>query len=73
VSALDSLSQIGIAADDQNVWTALQWLIDHQQESGLWEVSYSRIHRNSQNSRSADMQFWITLAIGRIMKKFFPG
>jgi hypothetical protein len=73
VSALDSLSLIGITSDDRDVRNALQWLIDNQQESGLWKVSYSSIHRNAENSRSSDTQLWITLAICRLMKRMLPG
>jgi hypothetical protein len=73
VSALDSLSLIGITADDRDVRKALQWLIDNQQESGLWKASYSGIHRNAENRRTAETQLWITLAICRIMKRMLPG
>jgi hypothetical protein len=73
VTALDSVSLIGITADDRDVQKALQWLIDNQQESGLWKVSYSRIHRNAENSRTKDTQPGISLAICRIMKRLWPG
>jgi hypothetical protein len=70
VSALDSVSLIGITADDTDVRGALHWLRDNQQESGLWKISYSKIHRNSENSRTLDVQLWITLAICRILKRY---
>jgi hypothetical protein len=73
VSALDSLSLIGLTAEDSDVRNALQWLIENQQESGLWKTSYSRIHRNAADTRTTDEQLWITLAICRIMKRLYPG
>jgi hypothetical protein len=72
VSALDSLSLIGMTADDRDVGNALQWLINSQQEIGLWKASYSGIHRNAENSRTEGAQLWITLAICRIMKRLLP-
>jgi hypothetical protein len=73
VSALDSLSLIGFTTADKDVQYAVQWLIDHQQENGLWKASYSKIHRNAENSRMEATQLWITLAICRIIKRLFPG
>ncbi len=72
VTALDSLSLIGFTSADQDVANALQWLIENQQESGLWKASYSRIHREPDEIRTAEEQLWITLAICRIMKRLLP-
>jgi hypothetical protein len=73
VSTLDTLSLIGFTAEDGNVWNALQWLIDHQEENGLWKASYSGIHRDPDITRTAEEQLWITLAICRVMKRLLPG
>jgi hypothetical protein len=72
VSALDAISLIGFTVEDKDVQNGLQWLVDHQQENGLWKVSYSEIHRNTENSQTARTQLWITLAICRIMKRLLP-
>jgi hypothetical protein len=69
VSALDSVSLIGMTTDDGDVQNAQRWLIAHQQENGLWDVSYSRIHKSPENSRSGEARLWITLAICRILKR----
>ncbi len=37
VSALDSLSLIGLTEEDEDVRNALEWLIGHQEKNGLWE------------------------------------
>jgi hypothetical protein len=70
-AALDSLSLIGIPPTDTDIKNALDWLISHQQENGLWKASYSGIHRASINKKSAELRLWITLAICRIFKRFY--
>ncbi len=71
VSALDSISLIGLTKEDPDIQKALQWLVDRQEESGLWKISYSGIHKAAENSRTLESRLWITLAICRIFKKFF--
>jgi hypothetical protein len=71
VSALDSLSWMGWSPEDKDVWRALQWLVDHQEPGGLWKVSYSRIHKESDSPRTQRTQHWISLAICRILQRFW--
>ena len=71
VSALDSLSLMGLSSDDPNIKKALKWLIEHQQHDGLWKVSYSKIHKSPDNDRTLNSRLWITLAICRIFKQFY--
>jgi hypothetical protein len=71
VSALDSISWIGLSKDDPDIREALDWFIAHQQADGLWKLSYSKKHRNSVNSKTYEMQLWVNLAICRIFKRFF--
>ncbi|OPY27890.1 MAG: Prenyltransferase and squalene oxidase repeat protein [Methanocella sp. PtaU1.Bin125] len=70
VSALDTLSLIGVPIDDPDISRALRWLAEHQRPDGLWETSYSAIHKNSENRQSQEMRLWITLAICRIFKRY---
>jgi hypothetical protein len=67
VSALDTLSAMGFASEDPDIRLALDWLARHQQESGLWKASYSRLHRSHENPMT---QLWVTLAICRALKRF---
>ena len=53
---------------DEQITLALQWLKDHQTPKGLWENSYSSIHSSN---LSIDVQYWITLNICRIFKRFY--
>ncbi len=71
VSALDSISLIGLSKDDEDVKNALNWLIENQEKSGLWRLSYSEIHKVIENQRTREMQLWVNLAICRIFKRFY--
>ncbi len=71
VAALDSLSLIGISPEDEDIEKALDWLISRQQPDGLWKISYSAIHKASVNKKSEEQQLWITLAICRMLKRFY--
>jgi hypothetical protein len=71
VSALDSISLIGIPGEDPDVRRALEWLATNQQESGLWKNSYSGIHKASENKKSQEVRLWISLAICRIFKRYY--
>ena len=71
ISALDSLSLIGIPRNDTYIEKALKWLIDNQLETGLWNNSYSKIHSNIRNEKTYQIQLWVSLAICRIFKRLF--
>ena len=71
ISALDSVSLIGIPKEDYDVSCALDWLVGNQQESGLWKNSYSKIHKASENTKSKEARLWISLAICRIFKRYY--
>jgi hypothetical protein len=71
VSALDSVSLIGIGKDDGDVQKALTWLSDNQQESGLWKHSYSKIHKTAKRKVQYEKQLWISLAICRILRRYY--
>jgi hypothetical protein len=73
LSALDALSLMGISNCDSDIKKALQWFIDNQKPDGLWDVSYSRIHKSSENSKTSDMRLWITLSICRIFRRYGLG
>jgi hypothetical protein len=65
ISALDSLSQLGISRAEPNIDTALTWFIENQQETGLWELKITM-------GRNRDvLQLWLALAICKIFKRFY--
>ena len=70
VSALDSLSRMGYSPEDRQIQAALVWLIEHQEASGLWRVSYARPgEREKTTPKVQEMKRWVTLAICRIFKR----
>jgi hypothetical protein len=73
ISALDSVSLIGIPKEDSDVQKALQWLIDNQQEDGLWKISYSKIHKAVENKATFEKRLWISFAVCRIFERYFGG
>ncbi|MGZ7048661.1 MAG: prenyltransferase/squalene oxidase repeat-containing protein [Methanobacterium sp.] len=71
ISALDSISLMGIPKEDPDINNALKWLIEHQEKDGLWKVSYSRIHKSQDNKRTFKTRLWLTLTVCRIFKRFY--
>ena len=58
LTAMDSLSLIGLPEDDRHIQQALKWFIYHQEENGLWKLSNAKpgemekatVNREKQNS-----------------------
>ena len=72
VAALDSLSRMDYPASDVQIQSALRWLIEHQEASGLWRVSYVKPdEREKETKKVQDMKRWITLAICRVFTRFY--
>lgn len=65
ISALDSLSLLGVSKDEPQVDNALQWFVGHQQETGIWKLKILR----GQNKDI--LQLWLALAICRIFRRFY--
>jgi hypothetical protein len=70
VAALDSVSLIGLSKDNEQVSKALDWLIDHQEEDGLWKVSYAKPNvRETDVAKKRETAAWVSLAICRVLKR----
>ncbi len=67
VSALDMVSLIGLGMEEEPIENAVAWLIDHQQQDGLWKLSYSGIHKSE--SKTTDGRLWISLCICRVLER----
>jgi hypothetical protein len=65
LSALDSLSQIGLNPSHPPVARALEWFSSRQQKTGLWRL------RLRMMAREKEPDSWITLAISRVFKRFY--
>ena len=71
VAALDSLSLLGLPGDDPHVQQALEWLVEHQEQSGLWKVSYARPGEKEKDTLKVhSMKRWVSLAICRVFRRF---
>jgi hypothetical protein len=70
LSALDALSLMGLPKEDPDIKKSLQWFIDNQCCDGLWNTSYSRIHKSSKNSKTSEIRLWISLSICRIFQRY---
>jgi hypothetical protein len=70
VSALDSLSLMGLPKEDVQIKKALVWLTEHQQQNGLWRVSYAKT-QEQETAKALEMRLWVTLSICRILKRLY--
>ncbi len=71
VAALDSLSLIELSKDDDQIQRALVWLVEHQETSGLWKVSYAKADAQEKDTaRVREMKLWVSLAICRVLRRF---
>jgi len=69
VAALDSVSLIDPSRDEA-MENALNWLIDHQEEDGLWRTSYVEGKRRD-DAKTRDMRLWVSLAICRVFSRVY--
>jgi hypothetical protein len=69
LTSLDSLSLIGFDADDGDVARALQWFVDNQGNSGLWQTSYEQANRKEMSARERDTMEWVGLAVCRVFRR----
>jgi len=67
VAALDSISIID-PSKDELMDKALGWLIEHQEEDGLWKASYVS-RKDVDNARTSETRLWVSLAICRVFKR----
>lgn len=68
VTALESLSLLGYSKDDADIQKGLNWLIENQLPSGLWKLEYGK---NAKQKQAVCIeQYWLTLKIARLFKRF---
>lgn len=70
LTAVDSLSLIGVPADDPDMQHALEWFVENQGKDGLWKLSYAQPRRaESAAARARDTRLWVSFAICRVFKR----
>jgi hypothetical protein len=67
VAALDSISLIDPTIDEQ-MEVAVKWLVEHQEEDGLWKATYVN-GREVNNAQSRTTRLWVSLAICRVLSR----
>jgi hypothetical protein len=70
ISALDSLARIGFKSNDEDIAKAVDWLVDHQGENGLWDISYMK-PETKETGKSQNMRNWISLSVCRVLKQLY--
>lgn len=63
LSSLDSISLLGFKMEEPQTRKAMDWLINAQNESSLWNVHLVR-------GKDKDLSLWIALAICRVVRRF---
>ena len=63
LSSLDSLSLLGFKMEEPQIKKAMDWLINVQNENGLWNVHLMK-------GKDKDLSLWIALTICRVVKRF---
>ena len=71
LGALDSLSRIGFTVEHPKVKEALDWFIEHQRIDGLWDGNYKKNAKKIDTEKAREERHWISLAVCRMMKKFY--
>lgn len=67
VAALDSISLIDPSRDEQ-MEEALDWLIDHQEQDGLWNTTYVK-GKEVNHASTRESRPWVSLAICRVLRR----
>jgi len=65
LSALDSLSKIGFALDDEEISAGLSWFTEKQNVDGGWRLSLLKA------KSIPDLDTWVTLAVCRVFTRFY--
>jgi hypothetical protein len=72
VAALDSISRIGLPADDPRIANALDWLAGHQERDGLWKDTYAQPRpKGKETPKIRQARCWVSLAICRVFCRFY--
>lgn len=65
LSTLDTLSRLGLSADNQNIREAIDWFVTQQRRDGSWSLYLLK------GAGDRCYSLWIALVICRILKRFF--
>lgn len=63
ITALDSLSLLGLSQKDADIQRGLDWFVSNQEDDGLWPTGYGKGKKASSERR------WVGLAVCRVLKR----
>jgi hypothetical protein len=69
ITAMESLSLMGYAADDPDVRKGLRWFFENRQSDGLWDCTTAAFRR-ARTTREAVERVWISLRICLMLSEF---
>jgi len=74
LTALDSLARMGFSTEDGQIRKGLGWLREHQEQSGLWRVSYMKPEENKRETAEVrERKLWVSCAICRVFWRLRSG
>jgi hypothetical protein len=72
VAALDSITRIGLNAEDERIGRAMQWLIEHQEKDGLWRDTYAKPRAKGKDTpKLREARCWVSLAVCRVFRRLY--
>jgi hypothetical protein len=72
LTAMESLSLMGLSAADPDIKRGLHWFVENQQSDGLWNCTSESGVRNATPRQSVE-RVWITLRICLMLRRFLGG
>lgn len=64
LTALDTLSLMGVSQEDADIQAGLDWFVTHQEPDGLWPIGYGK------NKKVETTRCWVGLAVCRVFARF---
>jgi hypothetical protein len=63
---------MGFSAQDGQIKKGLDWLREHQGESGLWRVSYMKPEEKEKDTAEGrERKLWVSYAVCRLFRRFY--
>ena len=70
-TSLDSLAKMGFTPGDLDIEAALEWFAEHQENDGLWNLTYVEGKTVKDNPVNRERRLWLSLSIARMFKRFY--
>jgi hypothetical protein len=67
LTALESLARLGFTKNDPDIKRGLDWLIENQQEDGLWKLENDK----EVKAKDTEERLWLGLRVCRMLKRYY--